>query len=120
MSSAFQPVGSGRKATLDAVPAARDEVVNVLKAMRAGGRPVTATTVRALVIAAMERHAPHMLAANGGAFSVSSSWVHQFLDQKMNWSYRWVKSCGLMQNDMRFLYAMQQWSPAANENSLLT
>eukprot|EP00955_Chlamydomonas_euryale_P075682 362407-Chlamydomonas_euryale.AAC.1 len=37
--------------------------------MQTGGRPMTATTVRALVIAAMERHAPHMLAANGEIFS---------------------------------------------------
>eukprot|EP00955_Chlamydomonas_euryale_P084347 363953-Chlamydomonas_euryale.AAC.7 len=70
-----QPL-SASAALLDAVPAAQDEVVNVLEAMRAEGRPVAATTVRALVIAAMERHAPHMLAANGGAFSVSSSCVH--------------------------------------------
>eukprot|EP00955_Chlamydomonas_euryale_P011143 120210-Chlamydomonas_euryale.AAC.1 len=56
MSNAFRPVGSGRKATLDAVPAARDEVANVLTAMRAGGRPVTATTVRALVSAWKDMH----------------------------------------------------------------
>eukprot|EP00955_Chlamydomonas_euryale_P081594 363605-Chlamydomonas_euryale.AAC.3 len=102
LASDFRPVRSGRKATLDAVPAARDEVVNVLKAMREADPN--------------GRHAPHMLAANGEAFSVSSSWVHQFLDQKLKWSYRWVKSCGFMQDDMRLLYAMQQWSPAANEN----
>jgi len=48
------------------VSRARDEVVDVLQAMRAEGTPVTGTTVCALVIAAMERHAPHILAGNRG------------------------------------------------------
>eukprot|EP00955_Chlamydomonas_euryale_P110744 366019-Chlamydomonas_euryale.AAC.1 len=35
----------------------------------------------------MERHAPRVLAAHGGTISVSTSWVHQFVDQKLNWSF---------------------------------
>eukprot|EP00955_Chlamydomonas_euryale_P031841 334061-Chlamydomonas_euryale.AAC.1 len=49
----------------DAVPAARDGV-SLLQAMRTGGKPVDITLVCALVIAAMERHAPCMLTAHGG------------------------------------------------------
>eukprot|EP00955_Chlamydomonas_euryale_P013631 146587-Chlamydomonas_euryale.AAC.1 len=80
----------------DAVPTARDGV-NLLQAMRTGGKPVKTTPVRAVVIAAMERHAPRMLTAHGGTISVST-WVHQFVDQKLNRSF-WVSrvgaSCGI-------------------------
>eukprot|EP00955_Chlamydomonas_euryale_P006029 64426-Chlamydomonas_euryale.AAC.1 len=65
--------------------------------MRTGGKPVKTTLVRALVIAAMERHAPRMLTAHGGTTSVSTSWVHQF-DQKLNCSFRVSRvraSCGI-------------------------
>eukprot|EP00955_Chlamydomonas_euryale_P014092 151972-Chlamydomonas_euryale.AAC.1 len=67
----------------DAVPAAPDGA-NVLQAMRTGGTPVKTTLVGALVTAAMQRHAPHRLTAHKGATSVSTSWMHQFLDQKLN------------------------------------
>eukprot|EP00955_Chlamydomonas_euryale_P082948 363784-Chlamydomonas_euryale.AAC.18 len=60
----------------DAVPTARDGV-NVLQAMQTGEKPVRPTPVHALVIAAMERHAPCMLTAHGGTFFVSTSRVHR-------------------------------------------
>eukprot|EP00955_Chlamydomonas_euryale_P107245 365751-Chlamydomonas_euryale.AAC.3 len=45
-----------------------------------------------------KRHAPRMLTAHGGTISVSTSWVHQFIDQELNWSF-WVSrvgpSCGI-------------------------
>eukprot|EP00955_Chlamydomonas_euryale_P118246 366526-Chlamydomonas_euryale.AAC.7 len=88
MSSAFRP-GSGCKATRT-LPAAPDGV-NVLQAMWTGGTPVKTTLIGALVIAAMQRHAPHMLTAHKRAISVSTSWMHQFLDQKLNWLFRTSK-----------------------------
>eukprot|EP00955_Chlamydomonas_euryale_P027282 287808-Chlamydomonas_euryale.AAC.1 len=36
----------------------------------------------------MQRLAPHMLTAHKGAISVSTSWMHQFFYQKLNWLFR--------------------------------
>eukprot|EP00955_Chlamydomonas_euryale_P081386 363568-Chlamydomonas_euryale.AAC.3 len=81
----------------DTVPTARDRG-DVLQAMRTRRKPVKTTPVRALVIAAMERHAPCLLTAHRGTHSVSTSWVDQFVDQELNWSF-WVSrvgaSCGI-------------------------
>eukprot|EP00955_Chlamydomonas_euryale_P033157 347245-Chlamydomonas_euryale.AAC.2 len=51
--------------------------------MQTGGTPVKTALARALVIAAMERHAPDMLAAHGGTIAVSTSWTRGFMWDRM-------------------------------------
>jgi hypothetical protein len=80
-----------RKSILAPFPDVEEGIINHLRRVRKTGAGLDNARCRAIIVARLQLSIPQIFqtpAHDGSFFQCSTSWVHQFLLEKLHWSYR--------------------------------
>ena len=80
--------GTGGNGVLNSHPEIINLIADMLQNTRKTGCVVNGTVARAIIVGALQKLLPSVLAENGGRFKVSSSWVSPFCAEALGWSFR--------------------------------
>jgi hypothetical protein len=83
--------GSQHKYVLSAYHDLREEIIEMLKALREAGQPLFASSVRTRIRTLILTKEPQLLQQDGKtSFKVSLHWCREFVRDNLDWSYRKV------------------------------
>lgn len=87
---AFRRPANGRPAVLKHHPAVLEEILVLLKGLRASGAAVNSVIARCVALSVLELKCPHILVSGGGTFHASRPWIRDLVYARLGWSERMV------------------------------